>query len=60
MIYPFTSSAYQNFGAEVIINHNSWTGRARKPVKTSLNVGESKELNALEKYIFAFEIFEKY
>jgi len=29
-------------------------------VKTSLNVGESKELNALEKYIFAFEIFEKY
>jgi len=36
---------------KVMIGHNFWTDRAREPVKTSLDAGDSNESKELDKYI---------
>ena len=48
-LFLFESGGRQNFGAEAMIIHNSWTDRAREPLKTSLDTWDSKESNERDK-----------
>ena len=44
-----------------LISHNSWTDRARKSVKTSLNAGNIEESNELDKmYLYVWSFWEKF
>jgi len=47
-LYPLKFRTRQNFDVEDMINHNSWTDRAGKPVKTFLDAKECLESNELD------------